>query len=59
MTPAPALDLTTSLRGDFLGSKKSPGAVGAQVATSNRVLTSMGGGVPMVGDGGGGVKPHR
>ena len=36
-TPAPALDLTPSLRGDFAGS------AGAQIVSSKQVLTSMGG----------------
>ena len=43
---------------NFPGSKNFSGAVGAQVASSNRVLTSMDGGVQK-GGGGGGFSPHR
>ena len=39
---------------NFLGSKKLPGAVGAQVASSNRVLTRLAGGVQRWGGGWGG-----
>ena len=47
----------------FQAQKNFPGAVGAQVASSNQVLTSVGWGVQKGGEGGEGgggvVRPHR